>query len=43
MSRINGMVKAENDPLIFIEVRAFLKVLNAGTGKPIEEISPTGI
>ncbi|HEU5163932.1 MAG TPA: alpha/beta hydrolase [Chitinophagaceae bacterium] len=31
---------AENDPLIFNEVRAFLKVLNAGDGKPIEQLSP---
>lgn len=32
--------KAENDPRIFKEVRAFLKVLNSGTGKPLEELTP---
>jgi acetyl esterase/lipase len=32
--------KAENDPHIFKEVRDFLKVLNSGTGKPIEQLSP---
>src|SRR6476660_5442731 len=32
--------KAENDPRIFTEVRAFLKALNAGVGKPIEQLSP---
>lgn len=31
---------AENDPRIFKEVRAFLKVLNSGTGKPIEQLTP---
>jgi acetyl esterase/lipase len=40
MSQINKSVKAENDPHIFKEVRAFLKVLNSGTGKPIEQLSP---
>ncbi|MBV7532483.1 alpha/beta hydrolase [Chitinophaga sp. sic0106] len=34
------IVKAENDPQILKEVRAFLKVLNAGKGKPIEELTP---
>lgn len=33
-------VKAENDPLIFKEVRAFLKAVNSGGGKPIEQLSP---
>lgn len=33
-------VKAENDPQIFRQVREFLKGLNSGTGKPIEELSP---
>jgi acetyl esterase/lipase len=32
--------KAENDPRIFREVRAFLEVLNSGTGKLIEQLSP---
>jgi len=32
--------KAENDPRIFKEVRTFLKDLNAGKGKPIEQLSP---
>ncbi|MBV4355852.1 alpha/beta hydrolase [Parasegetibacter sp. MAH-26] len=33
-------VKAENDPNILKEIRAFLKNLNAGDGKPIEQLSP---
>lgn len=33
-------VKAENDPQIFTEVRSFLKALNSGGGKPIEQLSP---
>jgi acetyl esterase/lipase len=40
MSQSNKPVKAEDDPRIFTEVRAFLKMLNSGTGKPIEELSP---
>lgn len=40
MSQSNKTVKAENDPRIFKEVRAFLKVLNSGSGKPIEQLSP---
>jgi len=32
--------KPENDPRIFSEVRSFLKQLNSGDGKPIEELSP---
>src|SRR5688572_26115180 len=31
---------AENDPHIFTQVRAFLKALNSGNGKPIEQLSP---
>lgn len=41
MSQSNTTVKAENDSRIFKEVRAFLKALNSGTGKPIEQLSPT--
>lgn len=33
-------VKAENDPRIFTQVQQFLKALNAGGGKPIEQLSP---
>jgi acetyl esterase/lipase len=33
-------VKAENDPHIFTEIRQFLKLLNSGTGNPIEQLSP---
>lgn len=33
-------LKAENDPRIFTEVRQFLKAVNAGTGKPIEQLHP---
>lgn len=40
MSQTNTKVKAENDPRIFKEVRGFLKALNSGTGKPIEQLSP---
>ena len=32
--------KAERDPRIFREVREFLKALNSGAGKPIEQLSP---
>lgn len=34
------IIKAENDPQIFKEVRSFLKVLNAPKAKPIEKLSP---
>ena len=40
MSQKNKILKAENDPRIFSPVRDFLKVLNSGKGKPIEELSP---
>ena len=40
MSQSNKTVKAENDPRIFKEVQTFLKALNSGTGKPIEQLSP---
>lgn len=40
MTQLNKSVKAEDDPRIFTEVRAFLKALNSGTGKPIEQLSP---
>lgn len=33
-------VKAENDPQILTQIRAFLKALNSGGGKPIEQLSP---
>lgn len=33
-------VKPENDPHIFMQVRDFLKALNSGGGKPIEQLSP---
>lgn len=32
--------KGENDPEIFTEVQNFLKALNGGGGKPLEELSP---
>lgn len=32
--------KAENDPRIFVDVRKFLKALNSGNAKPIEQLSP---
>jgi len=40
MSEINKAVKAENDLHIFKEVREFLKALNSGNGKPIEQLNP---
>ena len=40
MTQMNKPAKAEDDPRIFKEVRDFLKVLNSGTGKPIEQLSP---
>jgi acetyl esterase/lipase len=40
MSQPAGSVKAENDTRILKEVRAFLKALNSGTGKPMEQLSP---
>lgn len=33
-------LKAEEDPQIFAEVRSFLKALNSGGGKPLEQLSP---
>ncbi len=33
--------KGENDPLVFTEVQAFLKALNSGNGKPLEQLSVT--
>jgi len=32
--------KGENDPHIFTGVKSFLKALNSGNGKPIEQLSP---
>jgi acetyl esterase/lipase len=40
MVQQNKIIKAENDPRIFKEVREFLKMLNSGAGKPIEQLSP---
>src|SRR5258705_5751120 len=40
MAQTNQTAKAENDPRIFREVREFLKALNSGNGKPIEQLSP---
>jgi acetyl esterase/lipase len=40
MTQTNKTVKAEDDPRIFTQVRRFLKVLNSGGGKPIEQLSP---
>lgn len=41
MAQTTKAAKAENDPRIFTQVRDFLKVLNSGSGKPIEQLSPT--
>jgi acetyl esterase/lipase len=40
MAQSSKSAKAENDPRIFMQVRAFLKALNAGNGKPIEQLTP---
>jgi acetyl esterase/lipase len=40
MEPITTLVKPENDPRIFKQVRKFLKILNSGNGKPIEQLSP---
>ena len=40
MANTNNKVKPENDPNIFVQVRDFLKALNSGDGKPIEQLSP---
>jgi acetyl esterase/lipase len=40
MAPTKQTLKAENDPRIFKEVRGFLKSLNSGSGKPIEQLSP---
>lgn len=40
MAQADNIIKAENDPRIFVQVRDFLKALNAGNGKPIEQLSP---
>jgi acetyl esterase/lipase len=41
MTHISRPVKAENDPRILKDIRAFLKALNSGSGKSIEQLSPT--
>jgi len=41
MIQDDKIIQAENDPRIFKEVRTFLKALNSGTGKPIEQLSPS--
>src|SRR3954452_8084978 len=40
MQQMNKSVRAEDDRRILKEIRAFLKVLNSGNGKPMEELSP---
>jgi len=40
MSKNEKATKAEDDARIFKGVRNFLKLLNSGTGKPIEQLSP---
>ena len=40
MVQQNKTLKAENDPRILKKVREFLKALNSGAGKPIEQLSP---
>jgi acetyl esterase/lipase len=40
MAQQNKIIKAEDDPRILKEVREFLKALNSGAGKPIEQLSP---
>ena len=40
MAQEQNVVKPENDPLILSGVRSFLKALNSGGGKPLEQLSP---
>ncbi len=40
MVQPNKVIKAENDPRIFKQVREFLQALNSGNGKPVEQLSP---
>src|SRR5260221_10742972 len=40
MAQEQNAVKADNDPRIFSDVRSFLKALNTGGGKPMEQLSP---
>lgn len=40
MSQTKTITTAANDPHILLDVRKFLKALNSGTGKPIEQLSP---
>jgi acetyl esterase/lipase len=40
MANSDKTTKPENDPRLFIQVRDFLKALNSGNGKPIEQLSP---
>ena len=40
MTQLTKSVKPEDDPRIFVQVRDFLKVLNSGNGRPIEQLSP---
>ena len=40
MAQPSKPAKAENDPRIFMHVRNFLKALNSGDGKPMEQLSP---
>jgi acetyl esterase/lipase len=40
MGQAGKPVKPENDERIFVQVRKFLQQLNAGKGKPIEQLSP---
>ncbi len=40
MAQQNKTTKAENDPRLLVQVRDFLKVLNSGDGKPMEQLDP---
>jgi len=40
MAHLKENASAENDPRIYAQVRNFLKGLNSGDGKPIEQLSP---
>lgn len=39
-ARIGKTTKPEDDPRIFVQIREFLKLLNSGDGKPIEQLTP---
>lgn len=39
-ARLTKAAKPEDDPRLFVKIRQFLKALNSGGGKPIEQLTP---